>query len=170
MEEDIKYTFRAQTALETEQSCTISTQLKKLEVLNSLRNPFVVPQQSSPPRKPVILRLKDTDFFCLFFALCLKLYLWISIILLYIVINQFVLLSSISCNPLQYSCLENPHGQRSMGDYSPWGRTVGHNWVAKHKQYFTRQRHHSIFIYPTADGCLGNFLPMDITNYAFMNI
>ena len=25
-------------------------------------------------------------------------------------------------NPLQYSCLENPHGQRSLVDYSPWGR------------------------------------------------
>ena len=25
-------------------------------------------------------------------------------------------------NPLQYSCLENPHGQRSLGGYSPWGR------------------------------------------------
>ena len=24
-------------------------------------------------------------------------------------------------NPLQY-CLENPHGQRSLVDYSPWGR------------------------------------------------
>ena len=24
-------------------------------------------------------------------------------------------------NPLQYSCLENPHGQRSMVGYSPWG-------------------------------------------------
>ena len=23
-------------------------------------------------------------------------------------------------NPLQYSCLENPHGQRSLADYSPW--------------------------------------------------
>ena len=23
--------------------------------------------------------------------------------------------------PLQYSCLENPHGQRSLEDYSPWG-------------------------------------------------
>ena len=23
--------------------------------------------------------------------------------------------------PLQYSCLENPHGQRSMVGYSPWG-------------------------------------------------
>ena len=24
-------------------------------------------------------------------------------------------------NPLQYSCLENPHGQRSPVGYSPWG-------------------------------------------------
>ena len=23
-------------------------------------------------------------------------------------------------NPLQYSCLENPHGQRSLADYRPW--------------------------------------------------
>ena len=26
-------------------------------------------------------------------------------------------------NPLQYPCLENPHGQRSLADYSPCGRT-----------------------------------------------
>ena len=25
-------------------------------------------------------------------------------------------------NPLQYSCLENPHGQRNMAGYSPWDR------------------------------------------------
>ena len=24
-------------------------------------------------------------------------------------------------NPLRYSCLENPHGQRSLAGYSPWG-------------------------------------------------
>ena len=24
--------------------------------------------------------------------------------------------------PLQYSCLENPHGQRSLMGYSPWGQ------------------------------------------------
>ena len=23
--------------------------------------------------------------------------------------------------PLQYSCLENPHGQRSLAGYNPWG-------------------------------------------------
>ena len=25
-------------------------------------------------------------------------------------------------NPLQYSCLEDPHGQRSLAGYSSWGR------------------------------------------------
>ena len=25
-------------------------------------------------------------------------------------------------NPLQYSCPENPQGQRSLAGYSPWGR------------------------------------------------
>ena len=25
-------------------------------------------------------------------------------------------------NPLQYSCLENPHRQMSLAGYSPWGR------------------------------------------------
>jgi len=24
-------------------------------------------------------------------------------------------------NPLQYSCLKNPHGQRNLVAYSPWG-------------------------------------------------
>ena len=25
-------------------------------------------------------------------------------------------------DPLQYSCLENPHGQRNLAGYRPWGR------------------------------------------------
>ena len=25
-------------------------------------------------------------------------------------------------NPLQYSCVENPHGQQSLEGYGPWGR------------------------------------------------
>ena len=29
-------------------------------------------------------------------------------------------------NPLQYSCLENPHGQRSLAGYSPWS---GKSWT-----------------------------------------
>ena len=34
-------------------------------------------------------------------------------------------------NPLQYSCLENPHGRRSLAGYSPWGRYESdrHDWI-----------------------------------------
>ena len=33
-------------------------------------------------------------------------------------------------NPLQYSCLENPGGQRRLAGYSPWGsQRVGHDQV-----------------------------------------
>ena len=37
-------------------------------------------------------------------------------------------------NPLQYPCLENPHGQRSLAGYSPWSRRVRHDLVAKHNR------------------------------------
>ena len=35
-------------------------------------------------------------------------------------------------NPLQYSCLENPRGQRSLAGYSPRGHKVSDtiDWVA----------------------------------------
>ena len=36
-------------------------------------------------------------------------------------------------NPLQYSCLENPHGQRSLVGYSPWGhKGVRNDSVSKY--------------------------------------
>ena len=35
-------------------------------------------------------------------------------------------------NPLQYSDLENPHGQRSLAGYSPWScKGVGHGLMTK---------------------------------------
>ena len=37
-------------------------------------------------------------------------------------------------NPLQYFCLGNPHGQRSLVGYSPWGHKVRHDGVTKHKE------------------------------------
>ena len=38
-----------------------------------------------------------------------------------------------SGNPLQYSCLEIFHGQRSMVGYSPWGfKTAGHDQAHEH--------------------------------------
>ena len=33
------------------------------------------------------------------------------------------------CNPLQYSCLDNPHGHRNLGGCSPWGsQRIRHDW------------------------------------------
>ena len=38
-------------------------------------------------------------------------------------------------NPLQHSCLENPHGQRSLVGYSPmWSQRVRHNWLTKYSK------------------------------------
>ena len=35
-------------------------------------------------------------------------------------------------NPLQYSCLENPHGQRSLVGYRPWGSKGSDMTETKH--------------------------------------
>ena len=37
------------------------------------------------------------------------------------VVSQWLAPRRRARNPLQYSCLENPHGQRSLVGYSPWG-------------------------------------------------
>ena len=38
-------------------------------------------------------------------------------------------------NPLQYSCLENPNGERNLVDYSPWGhKELEHDWMTKHSR------------------------------------
>ena len=46
-------------------------------------------------------------------------------------------------NSLQYSCLENAHGQRSLGGYSPVGHRVGHDWVTK----YTRTTQVYLYLY-----------------------
>ena len=38
-------------------------------------------------------------------------------------------------NPLQYSCLQNPHGQRSLASYSPWGHRVGQERATRHSMW-----------------------------------
>ena len=38
-------------------------------------------------------------------------------------------------NPLKYSCLVNPHGQRSLASYSPWCHRVSHDWVTNKHIY-----------------------------------
>ena len=57
-------------------------------------------------------------------------------------------------NPLQYSCLENPHGQRSLAGCSPWGRkeldtterlsTVKHNAVSENCPVLILSAHHTL--------------------------
>ena len=37
-------------------------------------------------------------------------------------------------NPLQYSCLENPQGRRSLVGCSPWGRTESDTTEATQQQ------------------------------------
>ena len=41
-------------------------------------------------------------------------------------------------NPLQYSCLENPHGWRSLEGYSPWGHKEldTTEWLSTAQQHF----------------------------------
>ena len=45
-------------------------------------------------------------------------------------------------NPLQYSCLENLHGQRSLAGYSPWGLKELNTTeqISTHKHNFTLKR------------------------------
>ena len=45
-------------------------------------------------------------------------------------------------NPLQYSCLEYPHGQRSLAGYSPWGQKKSD----KTKQLRTRHNEEKISV------------------------
>ena len=64
-------------------------------------------------------------------------------------------------DPLQYSCLENPHGQRSLVGWSPWSckesgmteqlsaRTHTHTHTCTHTHTHT----HTIFNEPNTEGC-----------------
>ena len=43
-------------------------------------------------------------------------------------------------NSLQYSCLENPHGQRSLVGHSPWGcKRAGHDLAIKTIIFFKQE-------------------------------
>ena len=55
-------------------------------------------------------------------------------------------------NPLQYSCLENPHGQRSLVGCSPWGR--------KESEYYSATKHSTQVCH--------NFLSQEQTSFHFV--
>ena len=48
-------------------------------------------------------------------------------------------------NPLQYSCLENPYGQRSLAGYSPWVRKESYTTeqlsTAQHQYVIQKKKH-----------------------------
>ena len=71
--------------------------------------------------------------------------------------------------PLQYSCLENPRGQRSLVGYSPWDRkdldmTEQHTHTHTHTHTYTHITF-SLFVMDT--GC---FRILAIVNHAAVNI
>ena len=71
-------------------------------------------------------------------------------------------------NPLQYSCLENPQGQRSLAGYKSMGsERVGHNWTSKHSiaQYsivYMVYTDHIFFIHSSITGHLSCFYDLVI--------
>ena len=50
------------------------------------------------------------------------------------------------CNPLQYSSLENSHGQRSLAGYNPWGGKESDltEWLSTHTHKHTHTHTHII--------------------------
>ena len=62
-------------------------------------------------------------------------------------------------NPIQYSCLENPCGQRNLEGYSPWGRRIRHDWTTKRTEPSRRKKStmkalRSCDAQPEAEPCL----------------
>ena len=54
-------------------------------------------------------------------------------------------------NPLQYSCLENPHGQRSLAGYSPWSHKESDTTEQLSTVYHSNSSR--LFIYTSAVIC-----------------
>ena len=50
-------------------------------------------------------------------------------------------------HPLQYSCLENLHGQRSLVGYSLRSPSVRHDWATKHSTTHTHTHTHTCRIF-----------------------
>ena len=53
------------------------------------------------------------------------------------------------CNPFQYSCLENPHGQRSLAGYSPWSHKESDVTERLSPHTHTHTHTHTLNVYNT---------------------
>ena len=64
-------------------------------------------------------------------------------------------------NPLQYSCLENRRGQRSLASYSTANGVAKfrHDWVSKHTQYYSLSISFSTFIQSSNKYLLNYYVP-----------
>ena len=54
-------------------------------------------------------------------------------------------------NLRRYSCLENPHGQRSLREYSPWGRKESDMTEQLHFHFFFAKSELRIFLFHHLD-------------------
>ena len=73
-------------------------------------------------------------------------------------------------NPLQYSCLENLHGQKSLVGCSLGGHKESDTERLSTKQYPFVHMCHLFFIHSSLGGHLGFFHVLAIVNSAAMNI
>ena len=69
-------------------------------------------------------------------------------------------------NPLQYSCLENPHGQRSLAGYNPWGpkdsdmtETIQHTHTHTHTHNLTTYLWYTQFLASPNDYFTASLFP-----------
>ena len=71
----------------------------------------------------------------------------------------------------QYSCLENPHGQKSLAGYSPWScKESDTTEQPSTTQYSTVYLHPIFFIYLSTDGHLSCFHILAKVSNAAMHI
>ena len=67
-----------------------------------------------------------------------------------------------SGTPVQYSCLENPHGQRSLVGYSPWGRKESDTTERLHFHFYDCIIHEKIPRVSPGRGCAAGQYKSDL--------
>ena len=70
-------------------------------------------------------------------------------------------------NPLQYSCLENPHGQRSLAGFYPWGLKDSHTieWLSTHRHVRVQSGLYGKCVFDFLRQCCCSFTQSCLTLY-----